>query len=172
MQIITVNMLLHMAANTSWSWGYICSLKTIFCSMHSFGAKCTWTQMFCWKTRSYLSHRSLGLHCHGGGIIWHGINWEQQMRSMMEVFVFLIMLNLKHLKEGEDAVQFANRVRSAIAHQGGLTELPWWVMPSLLNYELFEHAGFSGLLTSWGMLLLRFVLNTIRFTLFFMRKWI
>uniref|UniRef100_A0A8C9LCD6 Phospholipid/glycerol acyltransferase domain-containing protein n=2 Tax=Pavo cristatus TaxID=9049 RepID=A0A8C9LCD6_PAVCR len=28
-------------------------------------------------------------------------------------------------KEGEDAVQFANRVRSAIAHQGGLTELPW-----------------------------------------------
>lgn len=60
-----------------------------------------------------------------GGIIWHGINWEQQMRSMMEVFVFLIMLNLKHLKEGEDAVQFANRVRSAIAHQGGLTELPW-----------------------------------------------
>lgn len=35
------------------------------------------------------------------------------------------MLNLKHLKEGEDAVQFANRVRSAIAHQGGLAELPW-----------------------------------------------
>lgn len=68
MQIITVNMLLHMAANTSWSWGYICSLKTIFCSMHSFGAKCTWTQMFCWKTRSsYLSHRSLGLHCHEEG---------------------------------------------------------------------------------------------------------
>uniref|UniRef100_A0A8D0KUD8 Phospholipid/glycerol acyltransferase domain-containing protein n=1 Tax=Strix occidentalis caurina TaxID=311401 RepID=A0A8D0KUD8_STROC len=28
-------------------------------------------------------------------------------------------------KEGEDAVQFANRVRSAIARQGGLTELPW-----------------------------------------------
>ncbi|XP_064005611.1 glycerol-3-phosphate acyltransferase 3 isoform X2 [Pogoniulus pusillus] len=28
-------------------------------------------------------------------------------------------------EEGEDAVQFANRVRSAIARQGGLTELPW-----------------------------------------------
>ncbi|XP_010581573.1 PREDICTED: glycerol-3-phosphate acyltransferase 3 isoform X2 [Haliaeetus leucocephalus] len=28
-------------------------------------------------------------------------------------------------KEGEDAVQFANRVKSAIARQGGLTELPW-----------------------------------------------
>ncbi|KAK2093088.1 Glycerol-3-phosphate acyltransferase 3 [Saguinus oedipus] len=28
-------------------------------------------------------------------------------------------------KEGEDAVQFANRVKSAIAIQGGLTELPW-----------------------------------------------
>ncbi|XP_054538855.1 glycerol-3-phosphate acyltransferase 3 isoform X4 [Pan troglodytes] len=29
------------------------------------------------------------------------------------------------IKEGEDAVQFANRVKSAIAIQGGLTELPW-----------------------------------------------
>ncbi|NXK88910.1 GPAT3 acyltransferase, partial [Formicarius rufipectus] len=28
-------------------------------------------------------------------------------------------------EEDEDAVQFANRVRSAIARQGGLTELPW-----------------------------------------------
>ncbi|XP_060635281.2 glycerol-3-phosphate acyltransferase 3 [Anolis sagrei] len=28
-------------------------------------------------------------------------------------------------EEGEDAVQFANRVKSAIARQGGLTELPW-----------------------------------------------
>ncbi|KAJ8787696.1 hypothetical protein J1605_022727 [Eschrichtius robustus] len=28
-------------------------------------------------------------------------------------------------EEGEDAVQFANRVKSAIAIQGGLTELPW-----------------------------------------------
>ncbi|KAJ7327174.1 hypothetical protein JRQ81_016933 [Phrynocephalus forsythii] len=29
------------------------------------------------------------------------------------------------IKEGEDAVHFANRVKSAIARQGGLTELPW-----------------------------------------------
>ncbi|KAF7252890.1 Glycerol-3-phosphate acyltransferase 3 [Varanus komodoensis] len=28
-------------------------------------------------------------------------------------------------ENGEDAVQFANRVKSAIARQGGLTELPW-----------------------------------------------
>ncbi|XP_068025585.1 glycerol-3-phosphate acyltransferase 3-like isoform X1 [Melanerpes formicivorus] len=28
-------------------------------------------------------------------------------------------------EEGEDAVHFANRVKSAIARQGGLTELPW-----------------------------------------------
>lgn len=28
-------------------------------------------------------------------------------------------------QEGEDAVRFANRVKSAIAVQGGLTELPW-----------------------------------------------
>ncbi|XP_063166757.1 glycerol-3-phosphate acyltransferase 3 [Candoia aspera] len=28
-------------------------------------------------------------------------------------------------EEGEDAVQFANRVKSAVARQGGLTELPW-----------------------------------------------
>lgn len=30
-------------------------------------------------------------------------------------------------QEGEDAAQFANRVKSAIAHQGGLLDLPWWV---------------------------------------------
>lgn len=29
-------------------------------------------------------------------------------------------------QEGEDAAQFANRVKSAIAHQGGLLDLPWW----------------------------------------------
>lgn len=60
------------------------------------------------------------------------------MKSVMEVcsihFSALIMLNLWPLKEGEDAVQFANRVKSAIARQGGLTELPWWVMPSLLGF--------------------------------------
>lgn len=44
------------------------------------------------------------------------------------------MLNSWPLKEDEDAVQFANRVKSAIARQGGLTELPWWVMPSLLEF--------------------------------------
>lgn len=32
-------------------------------------------------------------------------------------------------QEGEDAAQFANRVKSAIAHQGGLLDLPWWGSP-------------------------------------------
>uniref|UniRef100_A0A7N6F760 Phospholipid/glycerol acyltransferase domain-containing protein n=1 Tax=Anabas testudineus TaxID=64144 RepID=A0A7N6F760_ANATE len=30
-----------------------------------------------------------------------------------------------HQQQGEDAVQFANRVKSAIAHQGGLVDLQW-----------------------------------------------
>lgn len=71
------------------------------------------------------------------------------MKSAMEVcfnllLSALIMLNLWPLKEGEDAVQFANRVKSAIARQGGLTELPWWVMPSLLEFMdclLFDWEG-------------------------------
>lgn len=33
-------------------------------------------------------------------------------------------------QEGEDAVQFANRVKSAIAHQGGLVDLQWWDLAS------------------------------------------
>lgn len=64
---------------------------------------------------------------------------RQQIKNVMKVcfnwlLSALIMLNLWPLKEDEDAVQFANRVRSAIARQGGLTELPWWVMPSLLEF--------------------------------------
>lgn len=35
-------------------------------------------------------------------------------------------------QEGEDAAQFANRVKSAIAHQGGLLDLPWWGFPNLM----------------------------------------
>lgn len=33
-------------------------------------------------------------------------------------------------QEGEDAARFANRVKSAIAHQGGLLDLPWWGSPT------------------------------------------
>lgn len=32
------------------------------------------------------------------------------------------------MQEGEDAVQFANRVKAAIAAQGGLVDLTWWVV--------------------------------------------
>lgn len=51
-------------------------------------------------------------------------------------------------QEGEDAAQFASRVKSAIAHQGGLLDLPWWVHLltdattcwelSVLSYLLFS----------------------------------
>lgn len=36
-------------------------------------------------------------------------------------------------QEDEDAVQFANRVKAAIARQGGLVDLLWWVNTSLWN---------------------------------------
>lgn len=88
-----------------------------------------------------LSHWNIRLCWHDKGwIVWQWANlMRQQMKSVVEVcfnslLSALIMLNLWPLKEGEDAVQFANRVRSAIALQGGLTELPWWVMPSLLDF--------------------------------------
>lgn len=67
------------------------------------------------------------------------------------------MLNLWPLKEDEDAVQFANRVRSAIARQGGLTELPWWVMPSLL-----EFMDYLWLVWLIGASLLSFVTDNIQ----------
>lgn len=84
-----------------------------------------WNIRLCWHDKEW--------------IVWQWVNlMRQQMKSVMEVcsihFSALIMLNLWPLKEGEDAVQFANRVKSAIARQGGLTELPWWVMPSLLGF--------------------------------------
>uniref|UniRef100_A0A2K6NX73 Phospholipid/glycerol acyltransferase domain-containing protein n=1 Tax=Rhinopithecus roxellana TaxID=61622 RepID=A0A2K6NX73_RHIRO len=44
-----------------------------------------------------------------GDIFWNSSNWAI----------------VGDIKEGEDTVQFANRVKSAIAIQGGLTELPW-----------------------------------------------
>lgn len=88
---------------------------------------------------SKLSHCDLGL-------CWPVKGWivcqsaelmRQHMKNVIEMFQFtsfcFIMSNLQPLKEGEDAVQFANRVKSAIARQGGLTELPWLVMPSLFN---------------------------------------
>lgn len=42
-------------------------------------------------------------------------------------------------QEGEDAIQFANRVKSAIAHQGGLVDLQWWeglAVPSVTPHLL------------------------------------
>lgn len=35
------------------------------------------------------------------------------------------MFLIVHMQEGEDAVQFANRVKAAIAARGGLVDLIW-----------------------------------------------
>ncbi|XP_054248311.1 glycerol-3-phosphate acyltransferase 3 [Indicator indicator] len=61
--------------------------------------------------------------------------WNSSKHSMVSYLLrimtsWAIVCNVWYMppmvrEEGEDAVQFANRVRSAIAHQGGLTELPW-----------------------------------------------
>lgn len=40
------------------------------------------------------------------------------------LFAYYLHLNLLQ-QEGEDAVQFANRVKAAIARQGGLVDLLW-----------------------------------------------
>ena len=40
--------------------------------------------------------------------------------SFLSLFFFIVLV-----QEGEDAVQFANRVKAAIAAQGGLVDLIW-----------------------------------------------
>ncbi|KAM4710495.1 glycerol-3-phosphate acyltransferase 3 [Discoglossus pictus] len=61
--------------------------------------------------------------------------WNSSKNSMVSYLLrmmtsWAIKCNVWYLppmtrQEGEDAVQFANRVKSAIAKQGGLVELPW-----------------------------------------------
>lgn len=59
--------------------------------------------------------KALGcLHIHSTTCITH--------RGQLILLFFLLFLKWQ---EGEDAVQFANRVKSAIAHQGGLVDLQW-----------------------------------------------
>lgn len=36
-----------------------------------------------------------------------------------------VLISMFSQQEGEDAVQFANRVKAAIARQGGLVDLLW-----------------------------------------------
>ncbi|TKS78359.1 Glycerol-3-phosphate acyltransferase 3-like [Collichthys lucidus] len=53
------------------------------------------------------------------------INYLLRMMTSWALVCNVWYLPAMHQKEGEDAVQFANRVKSAIAHQGGLVDLQW-----------------------------------------------
>ncbi|XP_056346802.1 glycerol-3-phosphate acyltransferase 3 isoform X1 [Oenanthe melanoleuca] len=65
-----------------------------------------------------------------GDAFWNSSKYNIVSYLLRIMTSWAIVCNVWYLppmvrKEGEDAVQFANRVRSAIARQGGLTELPW-----------------------------------------------
>ncbi|XP_071664079.1 glycerol-3-phosphate acyltransferase 3 isoform X3 [Patagioenas fasciata] len=65
-----------------------------------------------------------------GDAFWNSSKYNIVSYLLRIMTSWAIVCNVWYLppmvrKEGEDAVQFANRVKSAIAHQGGLTELPW-----------------------------------------------
>lgn len=62
--------------------------------------------------------------------------WNSSRYSMMQ-YLYLMMtswaivcdvwyLPPMYQQEGESAIDFANRVKSAIARQGGLVDLMWW----------------------------------------------
>lgn len=53
------------------------------------------------------------------------------------------------LQTDEDAVQFANRVKSAIARQGGLVDLLWWVRARFEHLNLGECEFLLELLNHW-----------------------
>uniref|UniRef100_A0A667ZH81 1-acylglycerol-3-phosphate O-acyltransferase 9, like n=1 Tax=Myripristis murdjan TaxID=586833 RepID=A0A667ZH81_9TELE len=53
------------------------------------------------------------------------INYLLRMMTSWALVCNVWYLPAMHQQEGEDAVQFANRVKSAIAHQGGLLDLQW-----------------------------------------------
>lgn len=47
------------------------------------------------------------------------------LRPLNKVSFIMSHCIISKRQEGEDAIQFANRVKSAIAHQGGLVDLQW-----------------------------------------------
>uniref|UniRef100_A0A3P8THS5 1-acylglycerol-3-phosphate O-acyltransferase 9, like n=1 Tax=Amphiprion percula TaxID=161767 RepID=A0A3P8THS5_AMPPE len=53
------------------------------------------------------------------------VNYLLRMMTSWALVCNVWYLPAMHQQEGEDAVQFANRVKSAIAHQGGLIDLQW-----------------------------------------------
>ncbi|CAJ1069247.1 glycerol-3-phosphate acyltransferase 3-like [Xyrichtys novacula] len=53
------------------------------------------------------------------------VNYLLRMMTSWALVCNVWYLPAMHQQEGESAVQFANRVKSAIAHQGGLVDLQW-----------------------------------------------
>lgn len=53
------------------------------------------------------------------------VNYLLRMMSSWAIVCSVWYLPPMNIEEGEDAVQFANRVKAAIAAQGGLTDLIW-----------------------------------------------
>uniref|UniRef100_A0A8C8RGK8 Glycerol-3-phosphate acyltransferase 3 n=1 Tax=Pelusios castaneus TaxID=367368 RepID=A0A8C8RGK8_9SAUR len=65
-----------------------------------------------------------------GDAFWNSSKYDIVSYLLRIMTSWAIVCNVWYMppmvrEEGEDAVQFANRVKSAIALQGGLTELPW-----------------------------------------------
>ncbi|XP_034628252.1 glycerol-3-phosphate acyltransferase 3 [Trachemys scripta elegans] len=65
-----------------------------------------------------------------GDAFWNSSKYDIVSYLLRIMTSWAIVCNVWYMppmvrEEGEDAVQFANRVKSAIAHQGGLTELSW-----------------------------------------------
>ncbi|KAM6984855.1 glycerol-3-phosphate acyltransferase 3 [Aplochiton taeniatus] len=65
-----------------------------------------------------------------GDAFWNSAKHNMVSYLLRMMTSWAIVVNVWYLppmirQEGEDAVQFANRVKSAIAHQGGLVDLSW-----------------------------------------------
>lgn len=65
-----------------------------------------------------------------GDAFWNSAKYNMVSYLLRMMTSWAIVCNVwylpaMHQQEGEDAVQFANRVKSAIAHQGGLVDLSW-----------------------------------------------
>ncbi len=53
--------------------------------------------------------------------------WDYFWAFWSLIHYIWVSFKFMFLQEGEDAVQFANRVKAAIAIKGGLADLLWWV---------------------------------------------
>ncbi|CAN9513006.1 unnamed protein product [Ophioblennius macclurei] len=65
-----------------------------------------------------------------GDAFWNSSKYSMVNHLLMMMTSWALVCNVwylpaMHQQEGESAVQFANRVKSAIAHQGGLVDLQW-----------------------------------------------